>query len=54
MGLLEKAGYVERASLPEQKVHRLIDLETDTAPYFSMILIYKGEEAWTLPPSYSS
>jgi precorrin-2/cobalt-factor-2 C20-methyltransferase len=54
MGLLEKAGYVERASLPEQKVHRLTDLETDTAPYFSMILIYKGEEAWTLPPSYSS
>ncbi|WP_428643034.1 precorrin-2 C(20)-methyltransferase [Roseibium sp.] len=54
MGLLEKAGYVERASLPEQKVHRLIDLETETAPYFSMILIYKGEEAWTLPLSYSS
>ncbi|MEM5581321.1 precorrin-2 C(20)-methyltransferase [Roseibium sp. AS2] len=54
MGLLEAAGYVERASLPEQKVHRLIDLETDTAPYFSMILIYKGDEAWTLPPSFSS
>ncbi len=54
MGLLEKAGYVERASLPEQKVHRLVDLEAETAPYFSMILIYKGEEAWTLPLSYSS
>ncbi|MES0809989.1 precorrin-2 C(20)-methyltransferase [Roseibium sp. SCPC15] len=54
MNLLDRAGYVERASLSEQKVHRLIDLETDTAPYFSMILIYKGEEAWTLPPSYSS
>lgn len=54
MGLLEKAGYVERASLPEQKVHRLVDLEVDAAPYFSMILIYKGDEAWTLPPSYSS
>ncbi|POF34327.1 precorrin-2 C(20)-methyltransferase [Roseibium marinum] len=54
MGLIDKAGYVERASLPEQKVHRLIDLDAETAPYFSMILIYKGEEAWTLPPSYSS
>jgi precorrin-2/cobalt-factor-2 C20-methyltransferase len=54
MGLLEKAGYVERASLAEQKVHRLLDLTAETAPYFSMILIYKGEEAWTLPPSYSS
>lgn len=54
MGLLDKAGYVERASLPEQKVHRLVDLEVDSAPYFSMILIYKGDEAWTLPPSYSS
>ncbi|MBG6210025.1 precorrin-2/cobalt-factor-2 C20-methyltransferase [Labrenzia sp. EL_126] len=54
MGLLERAGYVERASLAEQKVHRLIDLETETAPYFSMILIYKGDEAWTLPPSFSS
>lgn len=54
MGLLERAGYVERASLPEQKVHRLIDLEAETAPYFSMILIYKGDEAWTLPPSFSS
>lgn len=54
MGLLERAGYVERASLPEQKVFRLIDLKAETAPYFSMILIYKGDEAWTLPPSFSS
>ncbi|MEL7525742.1 MAG: precorrin-2 C(20)-methyltransferase [Pseudomonadota bacterium] len=53
MGLLDQAGYVERASLAKQKVHRLIDLDADTAPYFSMILIYKGDEAWTLPPSYS-
>ncbi|MET1413511.1 precorrin-2 C(20)-methyltransferase [Roseibium sp. HPY-6] len=54
MGLLDKAGYVERASLAEQKVHRLVDLDADAAPYFSMILIYKGDEAWTLPPSFSS
>jgi len=54
MGLIGKAGYVERASLPEQKVLRLIDVQAETAPYFSMILIYKGDEAWTLPPSFSS
>ncbi|GAA0780062.1 precorrin-2 C(20)-methyltransferase [Roseibium denhamense] len=54
MGLLEQAGYVERASLPGQKVARLVDLKAETAPYFSMILIYKGDEAWTLPPSFSS
>ncbi|OJJ13710.1 precorrin-2 C(20)-methyltransferase [Alphaproteobacteria bacterium AO1-B] len=54
MNLLDHAGYVERASLPEQKVYRLQDLDTDKAPYFSMILIYKGDEAWTLPPSFSS
>jgi len=54
LGLLEQAGYVERASLPEQKVSRLADLDCETAPYFSMILIYKGDEAWTLPPSFSS
>lgn len=51
LGLLEQAGYVERASLPEQKISRLSELKTDVAPYFSMILIYKGDEAWTLPPS---
>ena len=54
MNLLDQAGYVERASLPEQKISRLSDLDGQSAPYFSMILIYKGEEAWTLPPSFSS
>ncbi|MBO0345588.1 precorrin-2 C(20)-methyltransferase [Roseibium sp. CAU 1637] len=53
MNLLDRAGYVERASLPSQKVLRLEDVADDAAPYFSMILIYKGDEAWTLPPSSS-
>ena len=53
MGLLDQAGYVERASLPSQKVARLADVDDTSAPYFSMILIYKGDEAWTLPPSSS-
>jgi len=54
MGLIERAGYVERASLADQKVRRLADVPPGSAPYFSMILIYKGDEAWTLPPSFSS
>ena len=54
MGLLDKAGYVERASLPEQRVFRLADVPAEKAPYISMFLIYKGDEACTLPPSFSS
>ncbi|WP_346915654.1 precorrin-2 C(20)-methyltransferase [uncultured Roseibium sp.] len=54
LGLTAQAGYVERASLDEQKVLPLAEFTGDKAPYFSMILIYKGDEAWTLPPSSSS
>ncbi len=54
--LLEKPGlpgaaeYVEHATLPEMAVSRLADYSNATAAYFSMIIVYKGEEAWTLPP----
>ncbi|WP_109316203.1 precorrin-2 C(20)-methyltransferase [Pseudovibrio ascidiaceicola] len=50
LGLLGAAGYVERATLPEMVVARLADYPNETAPYFSMIIVYKGEEAWTLHP----
>ncbi|MEP3277766.1 MAG: precorrin-2 C(20)-methyltransferase [Stappiaceae bacterium] len=49
-GLLERAGYVERATLPNQVAGRLVDVDPSRAPYFSMILVYKGEEPWTLAP----
>jgi len=39
LGLLERAGYVERASLPNQKIVRLSETRLDKAPYFSMILV---------------
>lgn len=45
LGLLDKAGYVERASLPEGAAMPLADAP-DEAPYFSMILIYKGADPW--------
>lgn len=46
MGLTAQAGYVERVSLAEQRILPLGDVPEDVAPYFSMILIYKGGEGW--------
>ena len=45
-GLLNRAGYLERVSLDTQKVMPLTEVGEDKAPYFSMILIYKGAEDW--------
>jgi len=45
LGLTESAYYVERASLKEQKVLALVDAP-ENAPYFSMILVAKGEDPW--------
>lgn len=39
------AHYIERASLPNQKVMALKDAP-ETAPYFSMILVTKGDDPW--------
>lgn len=49
MGLLDRAGYVERASLPNARVAPLAEAPDD-APYFSMILIYQGGEPWSMQP----
>lgn len=46
MHLLDAAGYLERISLAEQRVLPLFEVTEDSAPYFSMILIYKGQEGW--------
>lgn len=45
MGLAESATYVARASLPAQQVLPL-ERAPDPAPYFSMILITKGQDPW--------
>jgi len=44
LGLTEAAQYVERATLPNQKVSALAQLNDASAPYFSMILIRKPEQ----------
>jgi len=45
-GLLDRAGYLERVTLDNQQVMPLAQVTEEKAPYFSMILIYKGAEKW--------
>lgn len=45
-GLLHRAGYLERVTLDNQQVMPLANVSEEKAPYFSMILIYRGAEDW--------
>ncbi|WP_371170365.1 precorrin-2 C(20)-methyltransferase [Aliiroseovarius sp. 2305UL8-7] len=45
LGLVDKATYIERASLPEEVVLPLSEAP-EKAPYFSMILLAKGNDPW--------
>lgn len=47
LGLADRARYVERATMGEQRILPLDSLDGDAAPYFSMILIHRRGEAWT-------
>jgi precorrin-2/cobalt-factor-2 C20-methyltransferase len=53
LNLLSCACYLERVSLAEERILRLEDT-MDEAPYFSMILIYKGAENWVADLPVSS
>ncbi len=44
-GLTTQAAYLERVGLPEQRIMPL-EKADETAPYFSLILIYRGAEDW--------
>lgn len=46
LGLLGKASYLERISLTNQRLFPLAEVPADPAPYFSMVLLYKGAEDW--------
>jgi len=46
MNLVGQAGYLERVSLAAERVSPLRSVEADGAPYFSMILVYRGAEDW--------
>jgi precorrin-2/cobalt-factor-2 C20-methyltransferase len=45
LGLMDSSLYIERASLKEQKVLKLIDAP-EVAPYFSMVLVNKEKDPW--------
>jgi precorrin-2/cobalt-factor-2 C20-methyltransferase len=44
-GLDGAAGYLERIGLPEERILPLRDAPAE-APYFSIVLVYKGAEDW--------
>lgn len=46
MGLVDCAGYLERVSLDNERIFPLADVREAAVPYFSLILIYKGQEDW--------
>ncbi|HJM52126.1 MAG TPA: precorrin-2 C(20)-methyltransferase [Alphaproteobacteria bacterium] len=47
LGLADKARYIERATLPDERSVALGDLDPAEVPYFSLILVHKRGEAWT-------
>ena len=46
LGLAERARYVERATMREQRVVALDDVDGDAVPYFSMVLVHTRGTAW--------
>ncbi|MGI9355938.1 MAG: precorrin-2 C(20)-methyltransferase [Rhizobiaceae bacterium] len=45
-GLMPQAVYLERVTLGNQRLSPLADVGPQAAPYFSMVLVYKGVEDW--------
>ena len=45
LGLESRARYIERASLPTERILPLAEAP-DPAPYFSMVLVHRRGEAW--------
>lgn len=45
LGLMDQALYTSHASLPHQRMMPLAEAPED-APYFSMIILYKGHDPW--------
>jgi precorrin-2/cobalt-factor-2 C20-methyltransferase len=45
LGLLDRAVYIERATLPNQRVAPLAEIDPANVPYFAMALVYRNEAA---------
>ena len=46
MGLTGSTRYCERVGGPEETLCGLSSLDDDVAPYFSLLLVYRGSEEW--------
>jgi len=46
LGLADRARYIERATLGNQRLLPLDAVDPQQVPYFSMILIHRRGEAW--------
>jgi len=47
LGLLDRARYIERVSLPNQRLLPLDKVDPASVPYFSMILVHRRPNPWT-------
>ncbi len=47
LGLVDRARYVEHATMASQRILPLDAVAEEGVPYFSMILVHKRGEAWT-------
>ncbi len=47
LGLADQARYIERATMTEQRVVALDEVDSDSVPYFSMVLVHTRGMAWT-------
>ena len=45
LGLADRAQYIERATLPNQRIRPLADIDPQAIPYFAMILVHRRGEA---------
>lgn len=46
LGLVDRARYVERATMKRQRILPLHQVDAGEVPYFSMILLHRRGEAW--------
>jgi precorrin-2/cobalt-factor-2 C20-methyltransferase len=47
LGFSTHARYVERATMSNQRLLPLDEVDPDTVPYFSMVLVHRRGEAWS-------
>ncbi len=46
LGLAEHARYIERATMSEQRIVALDEVDSESVPYFSMVLVHTRGTAW--------